>query len=256
MSLATSPVGLTIFARVTERTWPVLLVLLAGIILAGCEGRSYQRGYDDGHRDGYSKGYEEGYANGYKAGYEKGYGDGFFAARPPGGEITGSSAGWVKFGATLGGLGLLILLFRCAYALVAADVTIDVAATKAGGIAVAVVLAGIMIALGAHRIADPVLLAGRPESPLATLMLVVIAAGLSFFGAACLRSIEKENWARHQQTIFASLSVFGFCMLLAVQTAMMKTPEGERYWFCFIGLGILLGVLAHIVFRLMRKIEG
>lgn len=231
-----------------RRTGPILILLILGLFLTGCQSRSYDSGYADG--------YKEGYSNGHIAGYREGYDQGFFAARPPGGELAGASARWVKFGAVLGALGLLALLLHCAFVLVAADLTPDVAAAKAGAIAGAVVMAAIMIALGAHRFADLLLLAARPESRLATFLLILSAAAPAFVCAAWLRALGKERLATRQQALLAAALAFAACFILAIEIAMMKTPQAERYLVCYLGLGILLGVLGHFAFRLMRKAEG
>jgi hypothetical protein len=227
---------------------PWLLLLPAVLFLASCDSRPYQRGYEDG----YSKGYADGHDVGYRQGYEHGYSQ----ARPGGSELSSSEAGWVNFGALLGGFGLLGGLAYAALALVVADISPEVAKAKAGAIAVAILLSAIMVLMGAHRIADPLLLAGRPGSRLLTGIIVLLAAVPTVVAAAWLRSLRKDIWSARQQTVLAAAFSFTIFFVFASVVAMMKAPEGERYLFPYIGIGILLGMVSHVAFRLMRRAEG
>jgi hypothetical protein len=230
---------------------PALLLLLvtAGLLLTGCQSNSYERGYEEGYTTGYSKGEE--------AGYRRGYEDGYFSARPPGDVMSESSARLVTFGATLGAVGLLIGLGYCACVMVAADISADIAAAKAGASAFALMLAAIStVLLGAHRFADPLLLLPRPGSPVVLTLLVLLFSAPAFVTIAWIRSIIRRSWGTRQQTTITASFVFAFFFALAVEIALMKAPQGERYLFCYLGLGVLLGMIAHAAFRLTRKAEG
>ena len=175
-------------------------LLIMSPFLSGCQNGSYQSGYRDG--------YAEGVTNGQDVGFRDGYGAGFFAARPPGGEMSSAAAGWVKFGAALGGFGLLFGLAYCVYALLAVDFTPDMIAAKCAAIAAALLIAVVTTSLiGAHRLTAPVLLFGRPASSVAIVVIVLLTAGLTFLTSALFRSIVKTRWSKRQQIIISGASL-------------------------------------------------
>lgn len=225
-------------------------MLLLTVFLVGCEQRgSYQRGYDSG--------YQAGVTNGHDVGYREGYEQGYTAARPNGAALAEQAVIPIRIGSFLGGLGVLLGLGYCLFGVFAADLTPPVVASKTAAIAVAVLLASVAIfLLAAHRLPLPLLLSGRFEQPLALTLATLGCAAPFFLGAAWLDSVARRPWSRARQALLVGLLAFSIWTFAALVVALLQTPGPERYLFSYLGLGALLGLMAFVAFRLIRKADG
>jgi hypothetical protein len=227
----------------------VMLLFVGCLSLSGCQGDPYESGYRDGYAAGFTNGQEVGYRDGYKTGYS--------TALPPGDEFSPAAAGWLDFGAASGGVALLLGLTYCLYRLVAQDFTLDVAFAKFAAIVGALLLSILMTSLvGAHRLVAPLLLSGRPTSGVWLLLIVLVTAVPVFVINASLRSVVRFRWGKRQQITIVVTLAFALFFLIAMESLMVEAPQAERYIFCYISLGTLSGMTAHLIFRCTRKVLG